>query len=110
MAMTQPEAMAWTLALELPVLLGVGWRLGTDWRRALLAGLLASGISHPLAWATALRMTEESYRWGWYAIELAVCVFEAVILGVVMRLGKRQACGLSLAANGLSAMAGRLVL
>jgi hypothetical protein len=108
--MTQPEAMAWTLVLELPVVLGAGWRLGIGWRRALLAGLLASGISHPLAWAAALRMTEESYRWGWYAIELAVCVFETVILGVVMRLGKRQACGLSLAANGLSAMVGRLVL
>lgn len=108
--MTQLEALTLTLALELPVVLGVAKWLHVDLWRALIAGVAASGITHPLAWAMAMQMSPGAYRWGWYAIELTVCGVEAVILGLTMRLRPRQAGVLSVVANALSALMGRFVL
>lgn len=108
--MIQAEALMWTLLLELPIVVAAahGWRLA--WRRALLAGCLASGLSHPLAWTLAMAMPEAAYRWGWYAIEVGVWAFEALLLGRVMGLTPGRAATLSLVANGFSALVGRFLL
>lgn len=108
--MSQSLALLWTLLLELPIVLAAGWHWRIVWWRALLAGGLASGLSHPVAWQLALASSDEVYRWSWYAIEFGVWAFEAVILAWVMRLTPTRAAALSLAANACSALAGKFLL
>lgn len=108
--MTQTQALLWTWLLELPIvwLAGRAWRV--DWRRSVLAGLLASGLSHPIAWQLALAGSEAVYRWSWYGIEIGVWGLETWILARIMGLRLKRAAGLSLLANGFSALMGRFVL
>jgi len=54
-------------------------------------------------------MDSETYRWGWYAIEFVVVLFEAVVLAGVMRLPGLRALMLSTVANGFSAIVGRFL-
>ncbi|WP_146747802.1 hypothetical protein [Paramagnetospirillum kuznetsovii] len=108
--MTYPEALAWTLILETPVVLvaALRWRCGIA--RAFLAALAASGVTHPVAWSMAMAMPYSDYiTWGWYAIEAAVCCVEAFILGSIMRLSTGRKWGLSILANSVSAFAGWVV-
>jgi hypothetical protein len=107
---SEAEALAWTYALELPVVLlaALVWRRPL-WR-GLLAGLLASGLTHPFAWNIALALPEAQLAWGWYAIEAVVVLVEALVLGKVMTLGAVRALILSLLANSLSALAGWVLL
>lgn len=106
----QPQALLLTLLLELPVI----FLAARYWQRPLwragLAGVLASGLSHPLAWKIMLQMPTDVYRWGWYVLETGVCLFEAVILKSLLHLSGSQALRLSLMANILSAVLGRLLL
>ena len=91
--MSEAEALAWTYALELPVVLlaALIWR--RPLRLAFLAGLLASGLTHPFAWNIALALPEDQLAWGWYVIEAVVVLVES--LGLVLALpgrGWRNAC------------------
>jgi hypothetical protein len=108
--MTYPEALIWTYVLETPVVMAAGWFLRREIRRAVLAALLASSLSHPLAWWVATSMSPEDSAWGWYAIEAAVCCAEAPVLGRIIRLPSRWAWPLSITANAVSALVGRFVL
>lgn len=108
--MTQTQALLWTWLLELPIILLAAWYWRISWRRALLAGMLASGVSHPVAWELALASSEQVYRWSWYAIEAGVWLLESWILGRIMGLKPVRALGLSLWANGFSALVGRFLL
>lgn len=105
--MTQHSAFLWTLTLELPVILMAARYWQRPPRRAAIAGCLASGLSHPLAWTVALNMAPTHYHWGWYLIEAVVCLFEAGILFWLLRLSPGRALWLSLAANSVSALAGK---
>lgn len=104
--MTQLQALAWTLGLEMPVVLLGARLMSAPPGRAVLAGLVASGLSHPIAWKLALISPPDAFLLAWAAIELAVTLFEAIVLNVVMRLRWLQALALSLAANVFSAGAG----
>jgi hypothetical protein len=109
--LTYVDALAWTLILETPVALAAGkfWDRGLG--RSLIAALVASGVTHPVAWRLALAMPAPDYQaWGWHAIEGGVCCVEAVILGRIMRLPAKRAWPLSIVANSVSALAGRFVL
>lgn len=104
--MTQFQALAWTLILEIPVvLLGARLMAVPLWRGS-VAGVVASGVSHPVAWKLALISPPDAFVFSWVAIELAVTFLEAVVLKTVMRLRWLQALLLSLAANAISAGAG----
>ncbi len=103
-------ALAWTYVLETPVVMAAGWRWRSGLRRALAAAILASGVTHPVAWWVASNVPDESYVWGWFVIEAAVCCVEAPVLATVMRLPAGRALGLSVLANGLSAAAGWFLL
>jgi hypothetical protein len=88
--------LALTLAVELPLLaFALGRRCGV--RRALLAGLVASGVTHPLlsyAWPHVIApVTRE--RWLVYAAsgEALVVVVEAAILYLVALRPARGARG-----------------
>ena len=104
--MTEAEAMIWTYAIELPVTLLAGWLWRCRWQRGLVSGLLASGLTHPLAWTLAQAWPAETFLQGFFIIEAGVVLVETVVLRFGMRLGWGQAFCLSLLANGLSAGAG----
>lgn len=107
--MTQAEALCWTWFLELPLVLMLGshWRLPVG--RLLLAGLLASGITHPLAWSHASSCSAGQWLCSWWGIECAVTGFEAGFYWRVLRLGWLRAALLSLCTNGFSALTGTLL-
>ncbi|MGE5504644.1 MAG: hypothetical protein ACM31L_09500 [Actinomycetota bacterium] len=106
--MIYAEALAWTYAIEVPVVVAAGALWGCGVRRSAVAAVLASGVTHPVAWSVALAMPMEAYyRWGWHIIEATVCAVEAVVLGRFMRLPGKRSWPLSIVANGLSALAGR---
>lgn len=112
---TQPEALALTLALELPVVLGLGRLLSRpdapSWGRLLLAGLAASMLTHPLAWlaneqlAGALAFPPRAAL-----IEIAVAAVEAAVLGWAVPLRAGIAAVVAVAANGASFGLGLLIL
>lgn len=102
------EALFWTLALELPVVLLLGriWSIGAG--RLAAAGLLASLLTHPLAWWAAGELPPDFGVVGWFAIECAVAGFEAVFYRHFLNVAWTRAFVLSFVANGLSAFAGWL--
>ena len=108
--MTYLDALAWTYALETPVVMVAGWFWRRGTARSLMAAALASGLTHPLAWQVAMSMSPEAYVWGWYAIEAVVCCAETVVIRSCMRLPMGRAAALSFLANAVSALAGRVLL
>lgn len=104
--MTQLQALAWTLILEIPVLLLGARLMSVPLWRAAVTGVVASGVSHPIAWKLALISHPDTFLLSWAAIELAVTLFETVVLKTLIRLRWLQALALSLAANVFSAGAG----
>lgn len=107
--MNQTTALAWTLLLETPAALLAAHRWRLSWLHAGCAALLASCITHPLAWDAALALHPEHYFVGWLCIEAAVVLAEAGIFFLLLRLSPARALALSLAANSISALAGTLV-
>lgn len=104
--MTQLQALAWTLILEVPIVLLGARLMSAPPGRTVLAGLAASGMSHPVAWKFALISPPDAFLLYLAAIELAVTLFEAIVLKSVMRLRWLQALVLSLAANVFSSGVG----
>jgi len=91
------KAFALTLAIEVPIccaLLGVGW--GADARalprrlgRALLAGVLASALTHPVLWLS-FALVPWMFENYWLAVglwEVGIAVVEAAVLWAVARPG-----------------------
>lgn len=108
--MDQLAAFAMTLAIELPVVALAAGRLGpaVGWRRALAAGVVASSLTHPLAWWLRWRLGPDEAVAGFFAIELAVILMEAVVLKIGLGWNWRGAAALSTAANTASAGLGGL--
>ncbi|MES2681905.1 MAG: hypothetical protein V4650_00150 [Pseudomonadota bacterium] len=106
MYLSQNEALVLTLLIELPVVFAV-WEINKKrFFRAGMAGLLATGLTHPLAWSLASRLGAQDYLHGFYLIEIAVVAVEAIVIGYVMPCSWRVAIGTSVLANGLSASVG----
>lgn len=102
-------ALAMTLAVEAPLVTWAGRRWQRPWPRALLAGLLPSLLTHPLAWRAWERLGPQDYLQGVAIIEAAVWLVEALVLKLVLRLRWRQALLLSFAANAASFAAGWII-
>ena len=79
--MTEFDALLITWAIEIPLLLVFDRFVSGHWRwRALLAGLLASGITHPLAWQTMLAFYQDVPVYAlWAAIEICVTLVEMAV-------------------------------
>lgn len=104
MTATYLLALALTLGLELPVL---GFLAAPEQRRRLLRdGLLANLFTHPLVNVLhrALAAPEEPYGAAFWVLELGVFLAEAAVFCWVTGLPARRALGISLAANGLTAL------
>ena len=67
--------------------------------RVLVAAVAASCLTHPFAWRAAAALSPDARPVGLLAIEAGVVLVEALVLGVLLRLGARRAFGVSLAAN-----------
>jgi hypothetical protein len=76
------------------------------WRRVALGALAASLLTHPVAWELSAYLPPDDYRRGWLMLEGVVCLVEALVLGVVLRVGAVPALALSLALNAASAAVG----
>ena len=107
--LTQSAALGLTLALEMPVVLLAARRLRVHWQWALLAGLLASGLTHPLAWWVSGQLGPRDYGLWILLLEILVCLVETVIFRLALQLAWRWALALSVVANAVSALAGILL-
>jgi hypothetical protein len=129
--MTQLEAMALSIAIEVPVATGIaaaggfvrgrdGWlRLavvgvaatlithpGRDgWLRLAVVGVAATLITHPLAWGAAHALPGD-----WWlrlaVVEVAVALVESFVYGVGAGLSPSRALTLGVGSNLVSAMIG----
>lgn len=109
--MNQSAALALTLAIELPVIALAARRAqpAVPWWRVLVAGVAASSLTHPLAWWVRWRLDPDVALAGFFAIELAVIAFEALVLKIGLGWPWRGAAALSAAANTASAGLGGLL-
>lgn len=102
--MNQAQALALTLACEVP--LACGWLRGSPLARTALTAVAASGLTHPLAWHVASRLSPAQYRAGLWWIEAAVVLVEALVFRLALGLAWPRALAVSLAANALSMAVG----
>lgn len=105
--MTRNEALALTVALELPVAFGwfalAGWLARRGWWRGALVVIAASLISHPLAWqANVVWLRGWPFAARATAIELAVALVETVIVAWGLSLPARRAAVIATSMNAWS--------
>lgn len=97
-----------SLALEAPVLL-----LATraqPWPRRLLAALLPTLLTHPVAWELAGRLGPDDYLAGFVLIEGTVVLAEAAAIALLLRWRPWRALAASVLANATSALLGGALL
>ncbi len=111
--MTQWEALALTLALEVPVALAIAWFAGLRdkmWRTAAVS-VAASLITHPFAWYLAIHTQNMWPFWPRAAlIETGVTLIEAVVYAKGLPTRWTLATVMSVAANGFSFFVGLALL
>ncbi|MES3025971.1 MAG: hypothetical protein V4857_30690 [Pseudomonadota bacterium] len=105
--MNQWQALGWTLACEVPLLIVLSRP------RAILAiffsGTGASLLTHPLAWHVASILSPAEYPIGVPMIETCVVVAEGLWLQAWLRAGLMRSLGWSLVANAASFLLGYLL-
>jgi len=113
MTFTQTQALLVTLAVEVPVVVGLAAALRWTARRlgALVAlaacAALASLVTHPLLWIVdPLLAPTVAVGPRWALLEGAIVVVEAGILALTTGIAVRRALLLSVAANGASLLVG----
>lgn len=102
----QTSALLLTLAVEIPVAGLLARTIGADLRRTLFAALVASCITHPVAWQLAAKLGPDDYRAGIALIEGAVVVVEAGIYRLLLSCKWKPALGISAACNTASWLVG----
>lgn len=103
--MGQWEAFALTLALEIPVAVGIAWLCGLRdhlWR-VLGVAVAASLLTHPVAWFLATSgLADLQFWWRAAVIEIAVVAAEAIVYRAGLKAPWKTAAAMSLAANAVS--------
>lgn len=103
--MGQWQAFALTLALEIPVAVGIAWLCGLRdqiWRVTGIA-VAASLLTHPIAWFLATTgLADMPFWWRAALIEIAVVVAEAIVYRAGLKAPWKTAAAMSLAANATS--------
>lgn len=105
--MSQWQAMALSWLVELPLLLALLWRRGVG--RVCLFGLLATGLSHPVAWRAVSYLSPHDYTQGLWTVELGVVLVEAWVLWLGVTRAWRPALGASAVTNLASFTVGCLL-
>ncbi|QDG51420.1 hypothetical protein FIV42_11905 [Persicimonas caeni] len=111
--MTQWEALALTLALEVPVALLIAWLCGLrdDLARVAAVAVAASLVTHPIAWYLAVSGLADWPFWQRAAvIEAAVVAAETVVYAKALKLRWPPALGVAFTANAVSFAGGLLLV
>ncbi|MEN9434556.1 MAG: hypothetical protein RLZZ422_2145 [Pseudomonadota bacterium] len=110
------QALAWllTLLLEVPLVVFFANKWGISWQRAAIVGIVASSITHPLAWksfwaATVIWQTDHAWLW-LVCIESLVWLIEAGVYRIALPLDWGRSMMLALLTNALSASMGMLIM
>lgn len=107
--LTQGAALGLTLAIESPVVLLAAWQLRLPWLRGLTAGLLASALTHPVAWWVSRQLGPQDYGLWILLLEITICLVEAAIFRLMLPTSWHWALALSVVANAASALTGILL-
>ena len=112
MSLSQLQAYALTLAIEVPVLILSAAYYRIPWQRSFITGVIASTITHPLAWwftwfINIIVFTPYPYVW-FLLTELGVWLIESLILSKFLKLSFARAAMLAALANLSSASLGVL--
>jgi hypothetical protein len=109
--MDQGSALMLTLAVELPVVIVLLRRASVVvvWPRAVTVIVLASLVTHPLAWRVARALSPDEYTLGIAIIEAVVVAVEALWLRALLPIGLKTAAITSLIANAASFGVGALL-
>ncbi len=98
--MEQLQALGITLACEVPAMLVLARRCSARW--VVLVTLTANGLTHPLAWHLAAKLSPMQYRSGLWWIEGGVVAAEALWYGLWLRAKPLTVLQWSLLANAAS--------
>lgn len=109
--MAEWQALLLSILFEAPVAAALVYRIRP--RQALAAAgaaALATMASHPQLWGAALWAYPRFGYWpSVLGLEVLVVLFEALVIGLILRLSSVQALALSFAANLVSVAAGLLL-
>jgi hypothetical protein len=105
--MTELQALALTLACEVPLMLLLARKLPV--LRVLPVAATASMLTHPIAWHVASILSPDEYRAGTAWIEGGVVLAEALWYRLWLSGNFLQSLAWSFAANAFSFMVGWLV-
>lgn len=103
-------ALLLTLSVEAPLVMWFAHRLQRATYRSVMAGLVPSLLTHPIAWQTWSRLSEHGFIEGIAFIETAVFLIESAVLQLVLDTTWRQAPMISLFANAASGGVGWFLL
>ena len=111
--MSFPLAYLLTLAVEVPAVVGAAAAMGLGrWPRTLVAAVVASAMTVPVLWFVLVPVLEP--RLGWLTAVLigegAVVAVEAGLYSLWLHCDLAPAIALSLGANGLSVLAGLVLV
>jgi hypothetical protein len=109
--MDQGSALMLTLAVELSAVIVLLRRASVVvvWPRAVTVIVLASLVTHPLAWRVARALSPDEYTLGIAIIEAVVVAVEALWLRALLPIGLKTAAITSLIANAASFGVGALL-
>lgn len=106
--MDPSAALALTLAIEVPIV-AVASRASArpvTVARAIVAAVVASAVTHPVAWWLASHLAPDEVPTGFVLIETGVALAETIPLAIGLRWSWRGAFMLSIACNAVSACVG----
>lgn len=104
--MQQHEAWLLSLAVELPLLAALLNR--NEVLRVLVAGVLATSLTHPVAWWAAGLLAPTEYTQGILVLEAVVWITESTVLRSMLPVRWSAAAAYCLFANTASATVGWL--
>ena len=104
----QAAAYLLTLVIEAPLSAAFAAHRSIPLRQSILAVLVASTLTHPVAWWASRRLGPDEYAATLWLIEAAVCAAEAGVFRWLLPLNWRDALLLSVGLNAASAVIGGL--
>lgn len=104
--MTQWQAYLLSLFIEVPVVVLLFNTVGAHPLKSMAAAIIATSLTHPLAWYTASLLPAQDYNWHILGIEGVVIAVETIPLKWIAQVTWRLALLGSLVANLASTLVG----
>ncbi len=113
MSLSQAQAFALTQVIEVPIIMLMAHYYQVAWQRSLGFGVLASTLTHPLAWWFTWFINVivfSPHNWLWFSVtESVVWLMESVILSQGLKVSWPKGLCISGIANASSAGLGLLL-